>query len=99
MLLRATDEGQRYLWDEILGLPGMRANTVYSMVGPRPHGLATWMSAEALGRGVTLTSTFPDLLDSDLFVCGPQAWTDLVMRDARAAGLPEQQIHVERFDW
>jgi len=77
----------------------MRGNSIYTVLGPRPAGLATWLSAEALGRGVTLTSAFPDLLDSDLYVCGPQAWTDLVIRDARAAGLPEVQIHVERFDW
>lgn len=99
VLLRATDPSQSYLWEEIGSLPGMRGNSIYTVLGPRPAGLATWLSAEALGRGVTLTSAFPDLLDSDLYVCGPQAWTDLVIRDARAAGLPEVQIHVERFDW
>jgi len=99
VLLRATDPSQSYLWSEIGALPGMRGNAVFAMIGARPHGLATWMSAEALGRGVTITSVFPDLLSSDLYVCGPQSWADLVIRDARAAGLPEAQIHVERFDW
>lgn len=99
VVLRGTDPGQSYLWNEIGALPSMRGNTVYTMLGARPPGLATWMSAEALSRGVTITSAFPDLLRSDLYVCGPQAWTDLVIRDARAAGLREAQIHVERFDW
>jgi len=99
VVLRATDPEQSYLWSEITALPSMRGNTVFAVMGPRPAGLATWLSAEALGRGVTIQSAFPDLQDSDLYVCGPQSWTDLVIRDARAAGLPEQQIHVERFDW
>ncbi|WP_150954235.1 hypothetical protein [Microbacterium testaceum] len=42
-------------------------------------------------------SVLPDLLDSDLFICGPEKWADLVVRDARAAGLPARRIHVERF--
>ncbi|RFA06504.1 oxidoreductase [Subtercola boreus] len=99
VLLRATDASQQYLWDEIQNLPGMQGNTVYSMTGPRPPGVATWLSAEALNRGVTLTSAFPHLSDSDLYVCGPASWTELVVRDARVAGLAETQIHVERFDW
>ena len=99
VVLRATDTGQSYLWNEIGTLPSLRGNAVYSMLGARPHGLATWMSAEALARGVTIRSAFPDLLHSDLYVCGPQSWADLVVRDARAAGLPAAQIHVERFDW
>jgi len=40
---------------------------------------------------------FPRLLDSDLYVCGPQAWSDLVVREARLAGVPEHRIHQERF--
>ena len=99
VVLRATDTGQSYLWNEIGTLPSLRGNAVFSMLGARPHGLATWMSAEALARGVTIRSAFPDLLHSDLYVCGPQSWADLVVRDARAAGLPAAQIHVERFDW
>ena len=99
VILRGTDPEQSYLWHEIGALPSMQGNAVYTMMGPRPHGLATWMSLEALNRGVTIGTAFPDLLRSDLYVCGPQSWADLVIRDARAAGLPEAQIHVERFDW
>jgi len=99
VVLRATDSSQSYLWSEIGTLPSMQGNAVFTMMGPRPHGLDTWMSAEALARGVTIMSAFPELLDSDLYICGPQPWTDLVIRDARAAGLPQAQIHAERFDW
>ncbi|PPF71664.1 oxidoreductase [Rathayibacter sp. AY1E6] len=99
VLLRATDDSQTYLWDETQTLVRSSHGALFGMIGRRPAGLATWMSAESIARGVTLASALPGLLDSDLFVCGPTAWADLVVRDARAAGLPDRQIHVERFDW
>ncbi|TFD81783.1 ferredoxin reductase family protein [Cryobacterium psychrophilum] len=99
VILRGTDDSQRYLWDEIGSLAGLRGSMIHTMMGARPPGLATWMSAEALERGVTISSALPHLLDSDLYICGPQAWTYLVVRDALAAGLPATQLHVERFDW
>jgi ferredoxin-NADP reductase len=52
-----------------------------------------------VARNVSLRSVFPDLKNSDLYVCGPQAWTDAVIADAKANGLPDHQIHAERFDW
>jgi len=99
VVLRGTDDGQRYLWDEITSLADASGSTVHTVTGPRPAGTATWLSAEALAAGATITTLLPDLLDSDLYVCGPPSWTDEVVRDARAAGLPESQLHVERFDW
>ncbi len=50
-------------------------------------------------RGVTLLATFPELLKSDLYLCGPTPWLDSIEADARAAGIRPHQIHAERFDW
>jgi predicted ferric reductase len=99
ILLRASSERQSYLWDEMESLARDRDANFYTMVGPRPAQVSTWLSERDFARNVSLRSAFPDLADSDLYVCGPQAWTDLVVRDARALGLPSHQIHTERFDW
>jgi predicted ferric reductase len=99
ILLRASSDRQSYLWDEMESLAHDRQANFYTMVGPRPIGVETWMSERDYDRNVTLRSAFPDLARSDLYICGPQAWTDLVVEDARAAGLPAHQIHTERFDW
>ena len=50
-------------------------------------------------RGVTLQTVFPDLAQSDLYLCGPTAWLDSVEAEAHATGIPSHQIHAERFDW
>jgi predicted ferric reductase len=99
VLLRAGSTDEQYLWREVSQLVGASGGRLYGMTGPRATGIDTWMPAEDAARGVTLETVFPALRSSDLFVCGPQRWTDLVVRDAKAAGVPDSQIHVERFDW
>ncbi|OZD43161.1 hypothetical protein CH252_25350 [Rhodococcus sp. 06-1477-1B] len=97
VVLRASDPSQTYIWSEIADLAHATRSTVIEMVGPRPAAATSWMSGDALERGATISSFLADPIETDLYVCGPAEWTDLVVRDARAAGLPDRQIHVERF--
>ncbi len=99
VLLRASDEGETYHWDEIRELCQARNVRLYTMLGARAGSGPRWLSADDAARGVTLDSVFPDLLESDLYACGPSGWLDEVVADARAHGIPEHQLHVERFDW
>jgi predicted ferric reductase len=39
----------------------------------------------------------PDLQDSDVYVCGPEGFTDSVVELARVAGVPSARIHHESF--
>ncbi|TIH36164.1 ferric reductase-like transmembrane domain-containing protein [Subtercola vilae] len=98
ILLRGSDGSQQYLWQEIGQIAKNTNASAFSMLGPRPRNYPTWMSAHALANNITLESTFPHLHESDLFICGPAAWANEVLADARDAGLPEKQIHIERFD-
>lgn len=93
VLVRAGSTSEQFLHSELESAAG----SVTAMIGPRPVGVSTWMSADALERGDRIDTIFPDFVDSDLYVCGPPAWADLVVRDALAAGMPLHQIHLERF--
>jgi predicted ferric reductase len=99
ILLRAADEEETYLWDEIAELAAAKGATLYTMVGHRSPTAPEWMTAADAARGVTLRSVFPDLAESDLYICGPTSWLELVEADAIAAGIPHHQLHTERFDW
>lgn len=99
IVLRGRGDDDRYLWDEVGALAEATGSRLVLMSGSRPPGQDTWMTEEAVRAGLTIATLLPDLLDSDLYVCGPPAWADLVVRDARAAGLVPAQIHLERFDW
>jgi predicted ferric reductase len=59
-----------------------------------------------LGEGIgsaddltVLTSWLPDIAERDVYVCGPEKWTDDVRRTTSAAGLPAGRFHVESFGW
>lgn len=58
-----------------------------------PEGTDGWTDAAALRHLV------PDLADRDVFVCGPDAWMDAVAAAAREIGVPDRQLHLERFTW
>lgn len=98
VLLRGTDAEQQYLWRETADLAAATGSRLFAMVGHRARSVDSWMTEDDVRRGVTLRSVFPRLLESDLYVCGPRAWSDLVVREARSAGVPEHQIHQERFE-
>jgi predicted ferric reductase len=99
MLLRASTPDDTYLWGEVEKLAEEKGITVTTMVGRRSSTGPGWLNQEAADRGVTLLSLFPDLAESDLYLCGPTAWLTLVEAEARATGMPDHQIHAERFDW
>jgi predicted ferric reductase len=99
ILLRASTPEETYHWDEIRSIAAAKGAACYSMVGHRPRGVNSWISSADTQRGVTLQSTFPDLVDSDVYLCGPTAWLDIVEAEVRATGVPSHQIHSERFDW
>jgi predicted ferric reductase len=99
ILLRASTNDQAYLWDEIGEIAAAKDATLYTMFGHRARRGPAWMAESDARRGVTLLSVFPHLAESDLYVCGPTRWLDEVVADARVSGLPEHQIHAERFDW
>lgn len=99
ILLRAGSEDETYLWDEVRAIAEARGARLYVMVGHRSQSGPSWMTEDDARRGVSIRSTFPDLADSDLYLCGPSAWLDSIEADARATGIAAHQIHAERFDW
>ncbi|CAN5152952.1 ferric reductase-like transmembrane domain-containing protein [soil metagenome] len=99
ILLRASTIDDTFLWGEIEELARQKGVTVTTMIGPRARTGPGWMTQADADRGLTLLGVFPDLLASDLYLCGPTSWLNVVEADARAAGIPDHQIHPERFDW
>jgi predicted ferric reductase len=99
ILLRGSSEQETYLLEELTEFARRRQAALYTSLGRRGRGSRSWLSERDATRGVSLRSTFPDLLTSDLYVCGPGVWADQVVSEARAVGMSPHQIHLERFDW
>ena len=99
ILVRASNPDQVYLWEELNEIKRRRGIKVYTSVGPRGRGPSGWMSARDESRGVNMLSVFPHLAESDIFICGPDAWSQMVEDEARARGVGPSYIHREKFDW
>jgi predicted ferric reductase len=78
-----------------------RGIRIHYLTGRRGTGRDAWLPAQhSLPRGShALRHLLPGIADYDVFVCGPDAWMDSACEAVRAAGLPAQQLHVERFSW
>jgi predicted ferric reductase len=98
VLLRASRPDDAFLWREVEQLTDAAGGSLRTDVGPRAATGAAWLSADAVARGETLASVFPNLADSDLYVCGPAGWVAAVEKAALAAGVPAHRIRVERFE-
>ena len=99
LLYRARSAEDLVLREEIEAIAAERGVAVHYLLGRRLAG--SWLPAAAKGHrdADVLRRLAPDLVTSDVYVCGPQGWTDAVVRAARAAGLPSDQLHLERFSW
>ena len=86
--------------DELNELAQRRGLVVWGLPGRR-RAPDSWLGSgvDAPSDLAALTSWVPDVADRDVFVCGPRPWTELVLRDLRAAGVPEHHIHLENFAW
>ncbi len=99
VLLRGRTDQELYLSSEILDLCQARGVRLFHLTGQRSRTTSTWLPEDAVRSGYSLTSYVPDIADADVYVCGPAVWAANVIADAGKAGVPEEQIHHERFDW
>ncbi len=88
VLLRAANEDQLLLADEVREHVRAHGGRVLAAFGSRnrvtldPH---------------TLRAHIPDLPERDVFICGPEPFTDAVAAAARRAGVAPARLHVEGF--
>jgi ferredoxin-NADP reductase len=85
--------------DEIEQIADEQGVAVHYLLGRRLPG--SWLPAGARGHrdADVLVRLAPDVRRSDVFVCGPDQWMRSVLTAAQAAGVPKEQLHVERFSW
>ena len=85
---------------EVREIARRRGFHLHVLAGPRARS-NSWMSADGSDQPdqARLTLMAPWVSDSDVFICGPEAWTSLVHKTLIRSGTPEDQIHAEEFAW
>jgi predicted ferric reductase len=99
VILRGHSAAELYLGAEIMELCRRRGATLFHLTGARTPGEQGWMPESAVRSGHRLASYAPHVADADVYICGPTAWARSVISEARSAGVREEQLHNERFDW
>jgi ferredoxin-NADP reductase len=101
VIYRVSRESDIVLADELLDLARAKGARVVAVVGRRPADRASWLPFDSahLGDAGALLRIVPDIAYRDVYVCGHPDWMDLVIDAARAAGVPAESIHHERFSY
>jgi predicted ferric reductase len=90
---RASDPADIVFLDELKQLARHRGATLKFAVGRRADLGYDPMSA------ASLTANVSDLVDHDVYLCGPPGMTAAAMAALRRAGVPRRQIHHESFEF
>jgi predicted ferric reductase len=93
LIYRATRPDDVVFRDEIDQLAGQRGATIHYIVGKRG---STEVPTDPL-EPEALRELIPDLLERDVYVCGPVGMMDRVLSGLRLLHVPDSQIHHERF--
>jgi predicted ferric reductase len=100
LLYRARDESELVLRAELDALAAARGHRVAYLLGRRASD-TSWLPASwaHVDDAAALRHHVPDIADHDVFVCGPDAWADAATAALAAAGVPDSQVHLERFTY
>jgi predicted ferric reductase len=99
LVYRARETTDLVFTDELLSIARDRGARIFTVLGRRTARRPSWLPENAahLSDVDALRHLVPDLPDHDVYICGNPQWMGLVETAARAGGVPEANIHVERF--
>jgi predicted ferric reductase len=90
VLYRVRDEREAVLLHEVRDLVAARGGRLHLLTGRTGHGARPFEPRN-------LHAMVPDIMDRDVYVCGPPAMTDAVIKSLRIMKVPSRQIHAEKF--
>ncbi|WP_156869504.1 ferredoxin reductase family protein [Sporichthya polymorpha] len=100
LVYRARREEDLVFRAELEALAAHRGVRIHYLVGHRTRD-GSWLPAGAFeGSDADAVRHFvPSITDCDVFICGPETWSEAVRAASVAAGVPGPRVHSERFAW
>ena len=90
VLYRVRTEADAVLLPEIQTLASARGAQVHVLTGRTGSGSPPFEPGN-------LVALVPDIAERDIYVCGPPAMMNAVLRSLRQLKIPSRQVHAERF--
>jgi predicted ferric reductase len=100
LIYRARSEAEIAFRGELDWFATQRGVRVVYLLGGRA-GRPSWLPAQFADHAdaAALRQIAPYVARSQVYVCGPDAWTEAARTAARTAGVPEERLHTELFSW
>ena len=100
VIYRVRDEDDAALLAETREVCRRRGHRLFVLSGPRKN-MGSWLNDDGSGNPdlTRLLLMAPHIAESDVYICGPQIWTEHVYKDVRRAGTPEININSEEYAW
>jgi predicted ferric reductase len=101
LIYRTHSQDDRLLVDELTALAKTRGARFFVVAGPRATGRPSWLPQHAahLGDVQALRQLVPDIGGHDVYICGSPGWMDAAEAAATGAGVPPENVHIERFTY
>jgi predicted ferric reductase len=100
IIYRTRNNEDAALLGELQEIAKRRGFGLHVLSGKRAHPQSWLPASEAdVPDHVRITQMTPWVSESDVFICGPGAWTKTVEKSLVRAGTPVAQIHAEEFAW
>lgn len=93
VLYRVRDQAEAVLLGEMNNLASVRGARLHLLTGRTGAGDPPNQPLSP----PSLLALVPDIVERDVYVCGPSAMTDAVLRSLRALKVPARQQHAETF--
>lgn len=101
MIYRASSDADLLWAQELQQIAQARGARLFFVTGRRAQRANSWLPQNAahLSDERALRHLVPDVEQRDVFVCGGDQWMNAVEDVLHAAGVPDAQIHIERFSY
>jgi len=98
VLYRTRDAKDSPLLEEIESVAQRRGHNLEVLAGSRPKN-GNWLSHSNISDESELLKMFPNIRESDVFLCGPVEFTSRVSQSLRKLGIPKTFVHSEEYAW
>lgn len=100
VIYRGNDRNMMPLIEELQQFETSKGINLHLSIGQRGFA-SSWLSKEdSYGNNAEdLLRIAPNVAVSDVYVCGPVAWSKNVEKSLLEAGVSKAQIHIEEFAW
>lgn len=103
IIYRANSSADAVLAEELEQISNQRGHQLTVLTGARDKNIS-WLPEKLVRTKskpdyVLLTDLAPEIINSDVYICGPSQWTNSVLQTLSKLSIPKNQIHVEEFAW